>query len=152
MEDFNTTYIEVYIFKKIEDKISYLLLKRSKERKVYPGIWQVVTGKREKGEKIYLSAMRECKEETDLGQKNFYALPFTTTFYSPDDDKIHIIPLFLAEASDDAVKISKEHEEYKWCGLDEAVSTLFWESQKMNLQRIEKFLNDKELIKNLKKI
>ncbi|CAN5638246.1 NUDIX domain-containing protein [soil metagenome] len=153
MEDFNTIYVEVYIFKKIENKILYLILKRKNSRKVYPGIWQVVTGKREKGEKIYLSAMRECKEETDLNQKKFYSLPMTTSFYSPDDDKIHIIPLFLAEVhSEESVKLSEEHEEFKWCDLEEAVSLLFWESQQSNLKKIEMFLSDEKLLKNLKKV
>ena len=55
--------VDCHIIYRDKNSIKYLLLKRSPD-KVYPNIWQCVTGKIEGDEKAYQTAIREVKEET----------------------------------------------------------------------------------------
>jgi len=66
--------IEAHIFCKKKNGIEFLLLKRN-EKEIYPGLWQMVTGKIRKGEKAYKTALREIKEETGLKPKRFWVTP-----------------------------------------------------------------------------
>ena len=59
--------VEVHIFREMENGIEFLLLKRS-EDEIFPGVWQMVSGKIKDGEKSYETAVRELKEETGLIQ------------------------------------------------------------------------------------
>ena len=57
--------IDAYIYHYSKDKLSFLILKRSKT-KIYEHLWQGVAGKIEKGETASQTAIRELKEETGL--------------------------------------------------------------------------------------
>ena len=54
--------IDAYIYHYNEDKLRFLILKRSK-KKIYEYLWQGVAGKIEKGENASQTAIRELKEE-----------------------------------------------------------------------------------------
>ena len=56
--------IEAHIFRKSDEGIEFLLLKRA-EGNVYPELWQMVTGKMKKDESAHKAALREIKEETN---------------------------------------------------------------------------------------
>jgi 8-oxo-dGTP pyrophosphatase MutT (NUDIX family) len=62
------------------------------------------------------------------------------------------VPLFLAEAKDMNVKLSREHTEYKWLGFDEAYNMIFLFTQKEMLQYVNLFLNNNEYFKTLTEI
>ena len=133
-------YIECYIYSIKNKKVKYLLLKRSSDNKVHPGIWQIVTGRIEKNEKAFETALRELKEETGLTARRFFVLPNVTQFYTYQNDSINIIPLFLAEVEFKEVVISDEHSEYGWFEINEAVKKIHWVSQKENLTEINRTL------------
>ena len=145
MPKIQSKYIECYIFAEENKKVKYLLLKRSGDNKVHPGIWQIVTGRIETGEKAFQAALRELKEETGLKPKKFFILPNVTQFYSYQSDAINLLPLFLAETEYEQITISKEHSEYVWTDFDDALNKLNWVSQKENLKLINEFLTDKNL-------
>ena len=58
--------IEAHIFRLVEDRLEFLLLRRAADEEVYPGVWQPVTGRMHEGEKAWEAALREIKEETGL--------------------------------------------------------------------------------------
>ena len=64
----------VYPFKQSEEKIEFLLLKRTEER---GGFWQGVTGHTERGEKTIDVAKRKLLEETSFIPKSFYWRDYT---------------------------------------------------------------------------
>ena len=55
-------------FIKKDDK--YLMLHRSNDRKIMPGVWMAPGGKREQGEGLFEATHREVMEETGLKIKN----------------------------------------------------------------------------------
>jgi 8-oxo-dGTP pyrophosphatase MutT (NUDIX family) len=88
------------------------------------GYWHVVAGAVEAGESDAEAAARELLEETgltgrliDLDRSTLYPLPHgdVTVVYFSAEAPAGWEPL-----------LNEEHDEYRWCGLDEACSLLRW--------------------------
>ncbi|HEX9614205.1 MAG TPA: NUDIX domain-containing protein, partial [Bacteroidota bacterium] len=77
----------------------YLTLKRSAGDKLFPGIWQIVTGVIEKGEHAVHAAVREVREETGLLPQRLWRLPLVNSFYDPGKDVVHFCPHFAVEVA-----------------------------------------------------
>lgn len=140
-----STYIELHIVKVENNKLKFLLLKRSPEEK-YPNIWQMVTGKIKNGEKAFDAALRELNEETGLTAEELFSVPVVNSVYLSETDEVCMIPVFVCRVDENAkVKISKEHSEFKWLEPDEAVELLNWEGQKKSVRLINDYwFNSKE--------
>lgn len=134
-----TNLVEAHIFRKTKNGIEFLLLKRS-EAEIYPGLWQMVSGKIRKGEEAYKTALREVKEETGLVPKKFWVAPNVNSFYYPEKDYISLLPVFAALVdSKSKVKISNEHSEYKWVKPSKAKKMLAWEGQRKSVDIIKEY-------------
>lgn len=122
--------IELHIVKETKNGLRFLLLKRSPEE-VYPGIWQMVSGKIEKNENAIQSAQRELLEETGLIPIKMWVVPKINSFYNPDADTISSIPVFLVQVSSSSrFVISEEHDAYVWVDSKKAKSLLAWPGQR----------------------
>ncbi len=123
--------VEVCVFRIVKRESRFLLLKRSADEKVYPGIWQIVTGRIEENEHSVAAALREVREETGFSPHRFWRLPFVNSFYEPVKDLIHLCPYFAAEVSGEADPVlSSEHQEYQWCTFEKAQALLPWSGQR----------------------
>lgn len=139
-----STMIEAHIFRETKKGIEFLLLKRA-DYQVYPGLWQMVTGKIKENEKAYQTAIREIKEETVLTPLQLWVVPTVNSFYEPKDEYICLLPVFAAIVEADKIQLSDEHTEYKWVNKEEAQKLLAWEGQRKAVQIIEDyFLNEKK--------
>ena len=128
-------FIEVCIFKFERDRPSYLLLHRAKDEKVYPNIWQFVSGALDSKETAIEAALRELLEETGLHPKALWVVPFVNSFFDPEDDTINLNPMFAAQVEPGSVpQLSHEHDEYEWCLFDDAVRRLIWHGQREGLR------------------
>ena len=138
-----STMIEAHIFKESGKGIEFLLLKRA-DNQVYPGLWQMVTGKIKENEKAFETAIREIKEETGLTPLQLWVAPTVNSFYEPKNEYICLLPVFAARVEADKIQLSDEHTEYKWVNKEEAQKLLAWEGQRKAVQIIEDyFLNEK---------
>jgi len=150
--------IEAHVFRYENRKLEFLMLKRG-EKEIYPGLWQMVTGKIKKNEKAYDAALREIKEETNLSPIKFWVVPNIDSFYSHEKNLISLLPVFAAKVEWNAkVKISNEHTEFKWVSPGTAKKLLAWNGQRKSVALITNyflkeidFLNFVE-IKNFKPI
>ncbi len=107
------------------EKYEFLILQRSAAQKVFPSIWQVITGKKKEGETFVQCALREMLEETNLVPTEVWALPFVATFYLQSTDSIHHSPVFgVLVDTLHAVTVSKEHQESVWVTEREALKRL----------------------------
>ncbi len=143
--------IEVFVYRETTDGRKYLLMKRSSSE-IYPGIWSVCAGSIERDEKTLEAAVRELHEETGLIPEAMYAVDTVNIFYEPIEDKMHIVPVFLARVSEPDIVLSDEHSEYVWTGLEESGKLLHWVSHKNNIRLIDKCLGDGEYFKTLKQL
>lgn len=134
--------IEAHIFREKNEKIEFLLLKRS-PKQYYPNLWQMVSGKIKENETAYNAALREIKEETGLTPEKFWVAPTVNSFYAQDKDYICLLPVFAAKVKfESEVKISEEHTEYKWLNPEEAKKILAWDGQRKSIDVIvDYFLN-----------
>lgn len=133
--------VEVCVFRFENDRPRYLMLKRSPGERIYPNLWQFVTGSIVDGEKAHDAALRELREETDLVPDRFWVVPHAAMFYDPDYDAINISPLFAAQVQKgNEPKLSAEHCAYEWLSFDEARRRLVWPGQRIGLEVIEKYI------------
>lgn len=135
--------IEAHIFRKNEKGIEFLLLKRAEDQ-IYPGIWQMVSGKikesAEDGEKAYQTAIRELREETGLKPLKIWSAPRVNSFYSSQSDTINLIPVFAIQVKGNSkVKISNEHTEFKWVSISKTQKLLAWDGQRKAVRLIEEY-------------
>ena len=137
--------VEVCVFKFRQDKPLYLLLHRSKDEKVYPGIWQLISGSIERGEKAYEAALRELQEETGFRPLRFWLVPFVNTFYVPELDAVNVSPMFAAQVDEMSnPMLSLEHEEFAWIPAGEALAMLVWPGQRSGLQIVHEYITQGE--------
>jgi dATP pyrophosphohydrolase len=141
MSSIISKFVEVCIFKFERDRVSYLVLHRAKDEKVYPNIWQFVSGGFEGNEKGQEAALRELQEETGFVPKAFWVVPYVNVFYDPGYDSINMSPVFAAQVeSGSEPKLSSEHDEYKWCSFDDALKTLTWPGQREALRIVHQYI------------
>ena len=151
MTDIVVRVIDCHIVYLGENEPKFLMLKRS-QQKIYPGIWQCVTGKIKPREKPIETAIRELTEETGLSPVNTWTVDQVNNFYESKADRMNLIPIFGVEVDSLIVKLSDEHCDYKWCGLDEAISLFTWTQQKNGLLAFHEMLTSQaeklSLLKN----
>jgi len=127
------------VFYKDGDKIEFLLLK-------YPNYWGFPKGESEEGESEIETAKREIKEETNLDVEFIpgFRREYEYSYWLKGKLIKKRAVFFLARAKNKDVKISWEHEDYKWLPFEEAIKLLKYEEDKKNLKEAY------EIIKNLK--
>ena len=151
MTDIVVRVIDCHVMYKEDGLPKFLMLKRS-QNKIYPGIWQCVTGKIESEEKPIESAIRELKEETSLNPVQKWTIDIVNHFYESKYDRINLIPVFGVEVNDIKVVLSDEHCNYKWCEINEALQLLTWNQQKNGLIEFNNMLTDQPQKLSLTKI
>ena len=135
MADITIRVVDCYVFRQTDDDLSFLLLKRNKD-KLYEHLWQGVAGKIEGDETAFEAAIRELKEETSLEPVRMFVADHVSRFYESHQDRINLVPVFGIEVDSSEVKLSKEHVDYKWVDIYEALDTLVWRGQKESIQTV----------------
>ena len=131
--------VDTYVFKKVENKIRFLLLKRAGTN-IYKYLWQGVAGKIERGESAWQAALRELDEETGLKPKRMFVADHVSKFYEEIGDRINLVPVFGIEVGSEEVRLSDEHTEFRWMDVDEAEETLVWSGQKKGVRTVYEML------------
>jgi dihydroneopterin triphosphate diphosphatase len=141
MPTIESSIVEIGVFRFSDTKPEYLLLRRSKTDKIYPDIWQIVSGSTEKDESLLNAALRELKEETGFAPKRFWVVPHMNTFLDYKKDRVHISAVFAAEVPGGADPVlSSEHYQYQWHTFESAGKTLVWPGQVQALEIIHEYI------------
>lgn len=109
----------------INDKNEVLLLKRSINSRIDPGLWSRPGGQVEFDESIEDAVEREVKEETGIIVKAVRRLDYTETI--SDNRSTHWVALgFLAKhISGEPINVEpNKHDEIKWFSIDNLPSNL----------------------------
>lgn len=132
--------VQVFVFSK-NPSFNVLILKRTPERS---GYWQPVSGGVEKGEELIETVLREVSEETGIENiKSIVDLEYTFTYKETKNGVLMDMQDFCFAVEIEnlfAVKLSDEHEEYKWCSYIEAKEYLKWEHNLIALKKLMKKL------------
>jgi len=118
---------EVAIYVRRGDR--FLLAHRSND-----GLWNVIAGQVEDGESYDEAAVRELMEESalaaplrDLGIPQTYEVPEEFRHLYPSGEYTVTVASYVASAPNDwEPTLNHEHDTYRWCTLDEAVTLAHW--------------------------
>ena len=134
--------VEAIIFRRNGDTVEYLLLKRLPDRN---GFWQPVTGGLEEGETQTEALRREIKEET--GIKNLIRVIEDLYYFEFSNPNLNQEYVYGVEVSstEEVVLDGREHSEYRWCGIKDALQLLYWKENKEALEKLNKILEDSQL-------
>jgi len=111
------------------------------------GKWDFPKGNMEDGETVLQTVLREVGEETGLN--GITIMPgfrkVIEYFYRRDGKNIHKkVVYLLAEADDDQVKVSFEHQGFGWFPYSEAVAQASYDNTKTLLAEADRFLSAKQ--------
>jgi len=131
-------HVEVYVFRRRARGAEFLALRRAPGRKL-PGIWQPVTGKIQLLETILEAARREVREETGISPRRMWRLERTSIHLDARARSLVVLPLLAAEiGARDAVKLSKEHSEWRFVSAGTAARLYLWDSQREGLEAVRR--------------
>ncbi len=118
------------------------------------GIWQFVAGGGEEGEDFLTAAKRESHEEGGISYDSKYISLETMGHVSADNfsprarahwGKKYVIPVYtFAVEATAAIRIGREHTQYRWCNYDEARESLRFDLDKTALYELNERLKDEE--------
>jgi dihydroneopterin triphosphate diphosphatase len=133
--EFRSDHVEVYLFRRRPRRVEFLALRRAKGR--LAGVWQPVTGTRERGETALAAARREVREETGFLPRRWWRLEDMLIFHGTKDDAVHFVPRFVAEVTaSDRVRISREHDAHAFLTAAAAGRRYLWASQRRALAAV----------------
>ena len=129
-------------------ELEVLLIRRARDR-IFPGLWQCVTGGIDPGERVALAALRELEEETGFGAADVeaaYDLDQVAPFYDEGTDGVVVSAIFAARIRPDAVeRVSPEHDAARWVDPAVALRLAVWPSYAESIRRIRELLRDPDL-------
>jgi len=97
-----------------------LLLKRRDKK----NFWEFPKGHKEQNEKDIDTLKRELKEEINITDYDILPIEPEINKYINSKGNLRIIKLYIIIAKDVNIKLSPEHDSYKWCKLSDAKKML----------------------------
>lgn len=131
----------IIFFRNTPEGRRYLIVRSSRDIPERAEFWDIPKGQLEPGERGIDAALREGREEA--GIKQFTMIPefkFTARYFTRREGKPipKFVAVFLAEAHDDVVELSWEHDRYQWVSYHGAMAKLT--TMKPALEAAERFL------------
>jgi 8-oxo-dGTP pyrophosphatase MutT (NUDIX family) len=120
--------------------VEVLLIRRAPDR-IYPGLWQCVTGRLEPGERVVEGALREVEEETGLSGADLEAVfetDIVNWFHEGSVDAIWCEAVFAAEVRrGHEIRLSDEHDDMRWLPAEAAREAVIWPAYVRAIDQVE---------------
>ena len=149
MSPFRPDLVSCWAFRVDADgELRILLLHRAPGR-IYPGIWQPVTGGLEDGERILEGALRELVEETGIdesGIATLYGIDQVNIFHADHIDAIQAEAVFAAELKPGTEpSLSVEHDDHRWVLPAEANEMVVWPAYREAIAQLQWIAGHRDL-------
>jgi lipoyl(octanoyl) transferase len=116
------------VFVVVRRGAEFLVLHRSPENDAY---WHGVAGGVEPGESFAQAAARELREETGLAAE---PAPLPRSFRY---DGVEVGCFVVEVPAGWEPELDWEHDDYRWCGRDEACALLYWPEPAQLLRELD---------------
>ncbi|HXG25360.1 MAG TPA: NUDIX domain-containing protein [Candidatus Binatia bacterium] len=130
-----------WVFRVAEAGEAEILLVHRAPDRIYPGIWQCVTGSIEEGERVVDGALRELEEETGIGRADIemlYGLDQVNVFHAEPADAVLVEAVFAARVRPGVEpRLSHEHDDARWVSPAGAREAVVWPAYRTAIDQIE---------------
>jgi dihydroneopterin triphosphate diphosphatase len=143
--------VQVFLVSQAEGRRAYLLLQRvAMPQLALPAFWQGVTGALESGESFEEAAIREVREETNVSVEQVFSAGFTQYFpirpewrssYGRGAVQVEERVFYAFVTSSTLPLLSAEHQAFKWCSAEEAMSLLEFGQNRQCLSAVARVLS-----------
>lgn len=138
---FRPDLVGCWIFRVTPDRGLEILLIRRASGRIYPGVWQCVTGGLERDEKVVEGALRELAEETGFGDAELealYGLDQVNLFHADHVDALMAEAVFAARVRPGLdPRLSHEHDAFRWLSPQEAREAVVWPAYRSAIEQLE---------------
>ncbi|HLX34256.1 MAG TPA: NUDIX domain-containing protein [Candidatus Limnocylindrales bacterium] len=132
--------VACWLFRLDADGRPEVLLIRRAPGRLYPGLWQCVTGKLEAGERVTDGALREVAEETGLARVDLEAVfetDIVNWFHEGSADAIWCEAVFAARVRPGTrVALSPEHDDLRWLDPAGAKELVVWPAYERAIDQV----------------
>ena len=143
----NTRQVGGIIFRERNEMLEFLLLKRIPEK---GGFWQSITGEVE-NETLLDAVLREASEEAGIKTEDIIQIIKNVNHFEYKNTKKDCIVteyVFGLEVNlNQEVRLDKniykEHDEFKWVSLEDALKLLKWKSSKESMKQLVQMIAQK---------
>jgi dihydroneopterin triphosphate diphosphatase len=138
---FRPDLVSCWIFRVGADgQLRILMLHRAPGR-IFPGMWQPVTGGLEDGERILEGALRELVEETGIDPpaiEMLYGVDQVNIFHADHLDSLQAEAVFAAELKPGIeAQLSDEHDDQRWVSPADAREMVVWPAYREAIAQLE---------------
>ena len=123
-----------------EQGLEILLIRRASGR-IYPGVWQCVTGGLEGDERVVDGALRELLEETGFTPGDLealYGLDQVNLFHADHVDALIAEAVFAAQVRPGVEpRLSHEHDAFRWLSPEDAREAVVWPAYRSAIEQLE---------------
>jgi dATP pyrophosphohydrolase len=138
---FRPDLVGCWLFRVTPDAGLEILLIRRAAGRIYPGVWQCVTGGLEGDEKVVDGALRELEEETGFTVADLeavYGLDQVNLFHADHADALMAEAVFAAQVRPGRdPRLSHEHDAFRWLSPDEAREAVVWPAYRSAIEQLE---------------
>jgi hypothetical protein len=141
---------DVWVYRKDEDAIRYLLLHTSQEMadRWFNGgrFWQIPSDC-VSGDEPLIDAVRRCLGGFGVAPTSIGAVDHAYTIYNRRYDEVHLILVLAAEAAgSESIRLTWEHSEYRWCTATECEHLLGFRGLKEGLSWARRYVPEAEVL------
>ncbi len=141
MSPFRPDLVGCWIFRTTPERGLEILLIHRAPGRIFPGLWQCVTGGLEAGERIVDGALREVLEETGITSADIevlYGLDQVNIFHADHIDVLQAEAVFAAHVPWTVEpRLSHEHDDFRWLAPAEARALVVWPAYRSAIDQIE---------------
>ena len=141
MPDIVTDIVDVYVFRRINARVQFLLIQRRADIAMGQ-TWQGFHTQVDDGETTIAASRRAVRELAGLDAVAVYSADYINQFYDDSRDAIVLAPvLALTVHSSAVVHLAEEFETFAWVERDDATARLPFAGQRASVRLIDEIMS-----------